>query len=250
MKRILPVLIALLASSCFAPLTRQESSERIYSCIIGDFEEITETEYRQAETNLRQCTQFPDTNISPMLKQKIVEEIFDKVLGDDGREFAREVDTLMSVYGYYPALGMIIADAAKGDSWGQQRGWLFDTTGCLLCGGFCCVKLRVRVDGLMSAFGISSSGCPSVPDTLFLFAVKDNGHVVDTLMQRRFANDTLPATITDWWPVTTFWGADSALYLMGHPSLDSDRYDLDRHVYYKLRPKVYTSSFTTYPIAL
>ena len=229
------IVCTLVVTACvWSPIP--QADDTIFNGQFASFEEITAAEYRKAESTKWQCTQLPDSNISPELKQKIIEEIFDKVLGDEGSEFALMVDTLISIYGYYPALGAIAADAAECDVWDMQRGWLFDTTGQLLGGGFSVIGMAVRSDGLIATLGISNSGFPSTPDTLLLLRAADGGRQMEVQLQRRFDTDSTPGTITDWLPQSFFWGADSALYISGFPRTKDDVYYDNRNVvYYRLK---------------
>ena len=225
-------IMVLAATSCLSPHVSQNTILPEYS---ADFEEISSEEYLKAKENISECTQLPQRDIPPQLKEKIVEEIFDKVLGDEGREFALVVDTLINIYGYYPALGAIVADAAKGDAWGQQQGWLFDTTGVLLGGGFSVIGMAVRADGLVASLGISSSGFPPTPDTLFLMVPARDGRQMKTLLLRRFDTDSSTGTIREWLPSSFFWGPDSSLYICGNPCTNNvPYYDLQHEVYWKL----------------
>ena len=202
----------------------------------ADFEKITSEEYLKAKVDVSKCTQFPERNIPQKLKEKITEEIFNKVLGDEGREFALMVDTLINVYGYYPALEAIVADASKGDAWGVQRGWLFDTTGTILGGGFCVIGMAVRTDGLIASLGISSSGFPPTPDTLFLMTPTHDGRRMNIVHTSRFDTDSAVNTITEWLPSSMFWGPDSSLYISGNPRTnDGSYYDTQREVFYRLK---------------
>ena len=213
----------------------EKKSDTIVIGCSADFEEITSEEYLMAKKSISKCTQSPERDIPKIIKEKIIEEIFDKVLGDEGREFALMVDTLINIYGYYPALDAIVADAAKGDAWGLQRGWLFDATGALLGGGFCIVGIAVRTDGLVASLGISSSGFPPTPDTLFLMTLVDDCHRMNTVHISRFDTDSAIGTITEWLPSSFFWGPDNSLYISGNPRTnDGTYYDLKREVFYRL----------------
>lgn len=244
MKRILMLCAAMVAlvaiTACKSGVETKETVEANAEMIVAgspaDFEKITSEEYLKAKKSISKCTQSPERDIPQKLKEKIIEEIFDKVLGDEGREFALMVDTLINVYGYYPALGAIVADASKGDAWGMQRGWLFDTTGAIQGGGFCVIGMAVRTDGLIASLGISNSGFPQTPDTLFLMRPVDDGHRLNTVLIQCFDIDSTSGAITEWLPSSFFWGPDNSLYICGNPRTnDGAYYDLQHKVYYRLR---------------
>ena len=213
-----------------------EKNTKIVTEYSADFEKITLEEYLKAKKNISKCTQSPEREIPQKLKEEIIEEIFNKVLGDEGREYALMVDTLINIYGYYPALGAIVADASKADAWGMQRGWLFDTTGAILGGGFSVIGMAVRVDGLIASLGISSSGFPSTPDTLFLMTPTHDGRRMNIVHTSRFDTDSAVNTITEWLPSSMFWGPDSSLYISGNPRTnDGSYYDTRHEVFYRLK---------------
>ena len=245
MKKIILVCAAMAALAAMTacksvknPL-RQMQGEIQKTIVAGspaDFEKITSEEYLKAKENFLKCTQFPERNIPQQLREKIIEEIFNKGLGDEGREYALMVDTLINIYGYYPALGAIVADASKADAWGMQRGWLFDTTGAILGGGFSVIGMAVRVDGLIASLGISSSGFPPTPDTLFLMTSTRDGRRMNIVHTIRFDTDSAVSTITEWIPLFMFWGPDSSLYIIGNPRTnDGSYYDTRREVFYRLK---------------
>ena len=97
--------------------------------------------------------------------------------------------------------------------------------------------MAVRTDGLVASLGISGSGFPETPDTLFLMTPVDDGHRMNTVLTRRFDTDSSTGTITEWLPSSFFWGPDNSLYIKGKPRTnDGAYYDLNREVFYRLKP--------------